>query len=97
VYYGIYSYSQFVGRNYEEAIKAAREGVRQRSDFVGAHRVLTAASAMTGQIEAAQTALQELRRVQPNISLDWLAASLPIKDDSEREHYLQAFRKAGLT
>ena len=54
-------------------------------------------TAMTGQIDAAQAALQELRRVQPNISLAWLAGNLPIRDESEREHYLQAFRKAGLT
>jgi hypothetical protein len=59
--------------------------------------VLTAGTAMIGQIEAAQAALQELHRAQPNISLDWLAANLPIRDDTEREHYLQAFRKAGLT
>jgi TolB-like protein/Tfp pilus assembly protein PilF len=96
VYYGIASYCQYVGRNYEEAIKFAREGLRQRGDFVGAHRVLTAAAAMSGQTDVAQHALQELRRVQPNISVAWLATHLPIRDDDEREHYLQAFRKAGL-
>jgi TolB-like protein/Tfp pilus assembly protein PilF len=96
VYYGIASYCQYVGRNYEEAIKFAREGLRQRGDFVGAHRVLTAAAAMSGQTDVAQHALKELRRVQPNISVAWLATHLPIRDDDEREHYLQAFRKAGL-
>ena len=49
VYYGIAAYAQFIGRNYEEAIKLAREALRQRGDFVGAHRVLTAAAGMAGQ------------------------------------------------
>src|ERR1700738_1228054 len=48
LYYGIAAYAQFVGRNYEEAIRLSREAVRQRGDFVGALRVLTAAAGMAG-------------------------------------------------
>jgi TolB-like protein len=96
VYYGIAAYAQFSGRNYDEAIRLSREGIRQRGDFVGAHRVLTAAAGMTGQTEIASVALQELRRAQPNISLAWIASQMPIKLDAEREHYLEGFRRAGL-
>jgi len=77
-------------------MRLAREGIRQRGDFVGAHRVLTAAAGMAGQKEIATAALQELRRVQPNISLAWIAKYLPIKLDADREHYLEGFRRAGL-
>ena len=93
---GIAAYAQFVGRNYDEAVRLAREAIRQRSDFVGAHRVLTAAAAMAGQAEVAATALQELRRAQPNISLAWIAKQMPIEHDADRHHYLEAFRRAGL-
>jgi TolB-like protein len=96
VYCGIASYAQFVGRNYAEAMRLAREGIRQRSDFVGAHRVLTAAAAMAGQTDIAKAALQELRRAQPNISLGWIAKEMPIRHGAEREHYLEGFRRAGL-
>src|SRR6516164_1801333 len=41
-----------------------REAIRQRVDFVGAHRVLTAAG-MAGDTEVGAAALQELRRAQP--------------------------------
>jgi tetratricopeptide (TPR) repeat protein len=95
-YYGIAAYAQFVGRNYDEAMRLARQGIRQRADFVGAHRVLTAAAAMAGQGDTAKAALHELRRVQPNISLGWIASQIPTKQDAEREHYLEAFRRAGL-
>ncbi len=96
IYYGIAAYAQFVGRNYQQAIALAREAIRQRSDFTGAYRVLTVAAAMSGQAEVATAALQELRRAQPNISLAWIANQLPWKLDADREHYLEAFRRAGL-
>jgi TolB-like protein/tetratricopeptide (TPR) repeat protein len=96
VYYGIASYTQFVGKNYDEAMRLAREGIRQRIDFVGAHRVLTAAAGMAGRIDVAHDALQELRRAQPNISLDWIATQMPIREDADREHYVEGFRRAGL-
>jgi len=96
IYCGIASYAQFVGRNYDEAMRVAREGIRQRADFVGAHRVLTAAAGMARQTDVAVAALEELRGVQPNVSLDWIAKEIPIKQHTEREHYLEGFRLAGL-
>ncbi|MBO0742920.1 MAG: tetratricopeptide repeat protein [Hyphomicrobiaceae bacterium] len=96
VYYGISAYAQFVGRNYEEAMRLARLGIQRADFFVGAHRVLTAAAAMTGQSDIAEAALRELRRVQPNISLAWIASQIPAKHGADREHYLEAFRRAGL-
>jgi hypothetical protein len=41
--------------------------------------------------------LQELRRVQPDISLAWIANQLPIKEGADREHYVEALRRAGLS
>ncbi len=96
VYYGIAAYAEFIGRNYAEAMRLSREGIRQRGDFVGAHRVLTAAAGMAGHDDVAKVALQELRRAQPNISLAWIASQMPIKRDADRENYLEAFRRAGL-
>jgi TolB-like protein/Tfp pilus assembly protein PilF len=96
VYYGVASYCQFVGGNYEEAISLSRESLRLRSDFVGGHRVLTAAAAMTKQRELAAASLKALLRVQPGLSLKWLATEMPFKGDKERDQYVAAFRWAGL-
>jgi TolB-like protein/Tfp pilus assembly protein PilF len=96
IYYGIAAYAQFVGRNYPEAIALSREAIRHRGDLTGAYRVLTVAAGMAGQTEVSTAALQELRRTQPNISLAWIANQLPWKLDSDREHYLEGFRRAGL-
>jgi TolB-like protein len=96
IFYGIASYAKFVGRNYAEAMRLARAAIRQRGDFVGGHRVLTAAAGMAGETETAAAALQELRRAQPNVSLEWIAHEMPIEAESERAHYVEGFRRAGL-
>jgi TolB-like protein/DNA-binding SARP family transcriptional activator len=101
---GVVAYAEFVGRNYREAMRLAREGIRQRLDF--ARRVFTAAAAMAGEIELAKASLQELRRAQPNISLAWIAEHILVTQDERdrysetfrcaRELYVEAFRRAGL-
>ena len=96
VYTGIAAYAQFVGRNYDDAMRLSREGIRERSDFVGAHRVLAASAGMAGHSDVATAALKELRRAQPNISLAWIAKEMPIEQEVEMQHYLEAFRRAGL-
>jgi len=96
IYYGIAGYAAFVERDYDEAIRLSREGIRQRNDFVGGYRVLTAAAAMAGDLDLARTTLQELRRVQPNISLAWAESQLPLEEEGARQHFLEALRRAGL-
>jgi TolB-like protein/cytochrome c-type biogenesis protein CcmH/NrfG len=96
IYCGVAAYCQYIGKNYAEAIRLSREALRQRSDFVGAHRVLTASLGMEGGADAAKAALQELRRTQPNISLAWLATGLPFEHEADKAHYLEGFRRAGL-
>ncbi|WP_284267529.1 winged helix-turn-helix domain-containing tetratricopeptide repeat protein [Bradyrhizobium iriomotense] len=97
VYLGIEAYARFLGSDYEEAIRLAHEALRQRSDFVGAHRVLTSAAGMAGREDLARSALRELRRAQPNASLAWIAEFMPIRFASDRDRYLEGFRRAGLT
>jgi TolB-like protein len=97
IYCGVAAYCQYLGRNYDEAIQLAREAMRHRNDFCGAHRVLTAAAGMAGRCDVAKNALQELRRAQPTISLAWLAEQMPFEHEADREHYIEGFRRAGLT
>jgi TolB-like protein/Tfp pilus assembly protein PilF len=95
IYYGVAGYAAFVERDYDQAMRLCRESIRQRNDFVGGHRVLAAAAGMAGEMELATATLQELRRVQPNISLAWIASQLPFRAE-QREHFLEGLRRAGL-
>jgi tetratricopeptide (TPR) repeat protein len=96
IYSGVAAYAEFVGRNYQESMRLAREATRQRMDFVGGYRVLAAAAAMAGEMELAGAALRELRRAHPDVSLAWIARELPLPDEAEVRHFLEALRRAGL-
>jgi TolB-like protein len=96
MYYGIAAYANFVGGDYEEAMRLASVSIRLRADHVGGHRGLTISAAMVGKTEVAAAALQELLRAQPNFSLAWIEANMPFKHDADRERYMEAFRRAGL-
>ncbi len=96
IYYGVAGYARFLEKKYDEAISLARQAIRQRGDLTGAYRVLTVAAGMAGDLEMASGALQELRRIQPGVSLTWIASQLPWASDEDREHYLEGFRRAGL-
>src|SRR5712675_120058 len=97
IYHGIAGYARFMTRRYDEAIALAREAIRHRGDLTGAYRVLAVSAGMSGDTDTAEAALLELRRTQPNISLSWIATQLPWRDEYDREHYLEGFRRAGLT
>ena len=96
IYCGIAAYAQFVGRNYDEAMRLVARGYpttrRFRRRPPGAHR----GSRHGRPSEVATAALQELRRAQPNISLAWIESEMPIQREADRNHYLEGFRRAGL-
>lgn len=96
IYCGVAAYARFIGRDYEGAVQMARESMRQRADFVGAHRVLTAAAGMSGDPALSASALEALRRAQPGISLAWITRELPMLREEDRAHYLEGLRRAGM-
>src|SRR5262249_27441219 len=95
MYNGVAAHAEFVGRNYAEAMRLAREASLERPDFVGAHRVLTAAAAMAGETELPRASPQEPRRAHPAVSPARIAENLLLRPD-QREDFLQALRRAGL-
>jgi tetratricopeptide (TPR) repeat protein len=97
VYSGIRGFAQFLGGNYAEAIRLASEATRERSEFAGGYRVLTASAGMAGATDMAAHALARLRRAQPNISLEWIRTQMPFEHDADRQHYMEGHRRAGLT
>jgi hypothetical protein len=50
---------------------------------------------MAGDAALARTALQGLRRAQPNVSLAWISINLPLRG-KELEHFLEGLRRAGM-
>ncbi|MGH6742273.1 MAG: hypothetical protein ACREDY_25145, partial [Bradyrhizobium sp.] len=94
--YGNAALAHYLGGNYEEAVRQSQAAVRLRPGYGSAYRLLVASAGISGRTEIAAAALQELRRIQPNVSLEWIKAYVPLKNDADRIHYLEGFQRAGL-
>ena len=96
-YYGSYAVALYIAGRYEEAARWARQGVQQRPDLVGCHRLMAISCAKLGQYEEAHAALDRAKRLQPGLSLAWAEAYAPFVRPEDLKHYIDGLREAGLT
>jgi adenylate cyclase len=81
---------------YEEAIPLLQRVITRYPDHFPAHGDLAVIYSELGRKEEAQAEVAELRRLNPQISLEWLRQMVPYKDQEVLERRLAALRKAGL-
>jgi TolB-like protein/Tfp pilus assembly protein PilF len=93
--YGNIAMAHYQARRYGEAVEFAGKAVRLRPAVTGAYRVLCAGLAMAGRIDDARAALQRIRRLQPTLSLAWVAETYPLTE-LPMQHFLDGLRKSGL-
>jgi len=85
----------YLDERYAEAVRYARKAIQLRPGIAGSHRIYCASLAQTGQIEAARSALSQLRRLQPDISIGWMEQYVPYKP-VPMARVIEGMRKAGL-
>jgi TolB-like protein/DNA-binding winged helix-turn-helix (wHTH) protein len=82
-----------------EALEWAKKSVAQRPQFATAHSWVASASALLGEVNAAQVALAEFRRLQPGYTIASFRAE-KLSDNAvflaQRERYYRGLRLAGL-
>jgi adenylate cyclase len=69
----------FIDGRYHDGVHFARKAARQDPDSAGAHHLVVVNCALAGEIEEAREALQTLKRLEPNLSLetmDWRCMSV---------------------
>lgn len=80
----------------DEAIDAARSAQRWPSCTAWAWMQEAAALSRVNRHDEARTAMQHARSLQPDISLRWLRALLPLAPGVNIDAYFDAMRAAGL-
>ena len=85
----------FIAGRYGEGAEFARKAVRQSPDTAGAHHMVVVNSALSGAVAEARSALQALKRLEPDLSLETLDVAVYARED-DRRRYRQAFCVAGL-
>lgn len=85
----------YYARRYEDAVKWTRKAIQLRPSFVAAHRIHCASLAMAGQDEELGPAVERLRALQPNVSIEWIEQHVPYTARA-MPHFLDGMRKAGI-
>jgi TolB-like protein/tetratricopeptide (TPR) repeat protein len=86
----------FVAGRYLEGIEFGRQAVSDSPNSPAGVRPLLANYALAGKIEDAKETLQTLKRVQPDISIQWINETLPFASPETLQRYIEAFKLAGL-
>jgi len=87
--------AHYLAGRYNEAIAYGRKAVQQRYGMTGGHRIYIASLAQAGHIEEARAALEQLKKIQPDISISWIRTYVPYTA-GPMGHFLDGMRKAGL-
>ena len=88
--------AHYTAGRYAEALRYSSELLRLRPGFQGAQRMRCASLAQMGQVDEAREFLETVRRGQPQLSIDWIRASVPYQTPELMERFLEGMRKAGL-
>ena len=86
----------FTAGRYAEAWDLTLESLKIRPDMVGFWRLYTISAACLGNTNEAKRGLEETKRLQPTISLEWAEKYNPLVRPEDRERYVEGFRLAGL-
>jgi TolB-like protein/class 3 adenylate cyclase len=81
---------------YEGAISICKKGLKRHPDDMFIHMVLAVSFIETGNVEEARKSAEEVLRINPKITLSWLAKMLPWKNKDQVARWIGDLRKAGL-
>ncbi|MCG8617165.1 MAG: tetratricopeptide repeat protein [Desulfobacterales bacterium] len=81
---------------YEEAIAQAEKAIRQKPDDIASHSVLVSSYSLAGRIEKAREAAARILKIDPGFSPGEYIRRTPHRNQTVKDRYLKAMRKAGL-
>ena len=87
--------AHYLDGRFGEAAGWARRAIQLRPEYVGGYRILAASLAQDGQHEAAASAVAELRKLMPGVSVTLARLSVPYTART-MERFVDGLRKAGL-
>jgi TolB-like protein/Flp pilus assembly protein TadD len=96
IFVGAIAVAHYCAGRYAEAARYAEEQLRLRPGFYGGQRLRSASLAQAGRIDEAREFLKLVRSEQPQLSIEWIRASVPYQTPELMERFLDGMRKAGL-
>jgi adenylate cyclase len=81
---------------YEKSVSALKKAIQISPDNITAHVSLAYTYSLMGRERDARLEVAEVLRIDPKFSLDYYSRPFLFKDQSARDKYFDALRKAGL-
>jgi len=81
---------------YEKAIKLAKKAISGNPDDITPYGILAGSYSSLNRTEDARKAVEEILRMRPNFSLEYLANTLPYKNQEKLDKLINDLRKVGL-
>ena len=95
-YFLMYGHALRITGRFEEAVSAYKKALQRAPDYIVTHIALAATYGMMGREKEARAEAAEVLRINPKFTMDYYAKTLPYKDQSVIDSYVDACRKAGL-
>ncbi|MBT8349928.1 MAG: hypothetical protein KJO26_01660, partial [Deltaproteobacteria bacterium] len=95
-YYSILAMAYRNNGQYEKAIELSEKGLIGNPDQLSVYLTLAASYCFINQTEEAHRAVEEVLRIDPNFSLEYIAKTMPYKQQETLDKLIKALRKAGL-
>jgi len=88
--------AEFVAGRYDQAVGWLRKAQRTNGRFVACHRTLTATLALSGDLEGARAAAQDLVSIEPRFRVSAFKLWYPLRRPDDLERMASGLRLAGL-
>jgi adenylate cyclase len=95
-YYDCLGIAYRVNGQYEKAIEMCKKALSISPDNLSAYVTLAASCSPINRNEDASKAVEEILRIQPDVSLEYFANIQPYKNQEKLDNFINALRKAGL-
>jgi adenylate cyclase len=95
-YYGNLAMAYRYNGQYEKAIEVGKKALSGSPDQLTPYLTLAASYSTLNHTEDAHKAVEEILRLNPDFSLEYLANTAPYKNQEELDKLINALRKAGL-
>jgi tetratricopeptide (TPR) repeat protein len=92
-YYWILGYTQYAAGRYEDAIQTLQH---DETRLTGSSRILAASLAQLGRLEEAREVARRFLAANPHFSVRQWANTQPFRQNSDRQHFIEGYIKAGL-
>ncbi len=88
--------AEFVVGRYDEAVRWAKSAIEVAPSLPSGWRMLAASYAYLDRLDEARAAVEQLRRLAPQMTIEISRATVPAERSDYLEKYLQGLREAGL-